>query len=170
MSKHAAGAPAPTVDWSAVLAELEGRKREVDQAIESVRRIAGPHVALGVSPATTVTSGTSNGSAGKRGKRRASAIAPRPGKRKPGTWATPETWAQARTLFEGGTKAEQIATQLGVTKAAIYYHAVHDKPRWKRPKEAKATGEQLPGKVRCPSCELWTERDPCSNCGKKVRR
>ena len=140
------------------IAELEAKRAQIDDAIAVLRAVDGgsaPVVLRSIAPAGTAQA------------------APKPanGKRKPGTWATPETWAQARKLYEAGTESATIAKQLNVTTAAIYYHAAHDKPRWKRPKApAAATGDQLPGKVHCPHCQLWTEHDPCSNCGKKVRK
>jgi hypothetical protein len=104
---------------------------------------------------------------GKR-KTRPKAQAAKP-KHKRRARATPATWAEARQLFESGTDVATIAKRLDVTIAALYYHSA--KEGWKRPKAPKAAaGEQLPGKVRCPHCKLWTDRDPCSSCGKKVRK
>jgi hypothetical protein len=141
---------------SNAIAELVAKRSEIDEAIAVLRRFDGN----GAAPAAIMA--TANGNP----KARATS-----GKRKPGTWATPETWAEVRKLYEAGTGADVIAKQLGVTKAAIYYHAAHEKPHWKRPKGAKApAGDVLPGQVRCPSCQAWTDRDPCTSCGKKVRR
>jgi len=86
---------------------------------------------------------------------------------------------EMQKLYERGDDATAIGKKFGVTNSAVYLRAKAG--RWQRPKSgataspaaaapAEPKRETLPGKVRCTSCDLWTETDPCSNCGKKLKR
>lgn len=129
------------------IAELEAKRAQIDEALTVLRRVENGGAVMVAAPIRTA--GTVKGKT-----------------RKPGTRATPETWAEARKRYEAGADAEGIAKQFGVTTAAIYWQAKHH--GWKRPKVS--AGAQLSGQVRCPSCQAWTNRDPCEHCGKAVRK
>ena len=89
----------------------------------------------------------------------------------------------ARTAYERGDDVTAIAKAAGVTTASIYNWVRAGK--WKRPTSeagkpdrpqpaapaaAANRVEQLPGRVRCPSCETMTSTDPCDGCGKPLPR
>jgi hypothetical protein len=138
------------------IAELERRRSEIDEAIAVLRRVDGNGATATAEPAPakpTATNGKPRSTYGK---------------------VKPEQWDGARDWWDQGISALEIGRRLGITDVSVYDHAkAHKWP--KRPRKigavvAVAQGERMPGKVRCPSCELWTEQDPCSNCGKKVRK
>lgn len=132
------------------IAELEARRAQIDDAIVGLGRCLDGN-------------GTTPPSAPPTRAAKPAPIAGRKGEQ------YEQQAAQVRKLYEQGVETKAIEKQTGVKAATIYYRAKAGK--WKRGKPAAAPkGEALPGKVRCPSCELWTEHDPCSNCGKKVRR
>lgn len=132
------------------IAELEARRAQIDDAIAGLRRClngngTGP---LSTSPTRAAKPAPIAGRKGEKYEQQA---------------------AEVRKLYEQGLETKQIEKQTGVKVATIYYRAKAGK--WKRRKPAATpTCEPLNGKVRCPSCELWTEHDPCSNCGKRVRK
>ena len=107
------------------------------------------------------------------------------GSRYPGS--KPQIRAKARRMWEvKGMSAHDIAREVGVTSTAVY--------QWKKkddwadrgtvadtgvgrvePHEPAAAGPKSPSQderpgVPCPSCELRTTEDPCSNCGQSSYR
>lgn len=78
---------------------------------------------------------------------------------------------KAREQWEAGEATELIAKTAGVTTTSIYNWAKAGK--WKRPEKRTPPaqgGSELGGRVRCPHCQLHTEKDPCEACGKPVRK
>lgn len=132
------------------IAELEARRMQIDDAITALRRLNDAGV-VAAAPVAVADRLRRLPVAGRKGEKYA------------------QQAAQVRALYERGVETKDIEKQTGVKVATIYYRAKVGK--WKRGKPAATPkGETLPGKVRCPSCELWTEHDPCSSCGKKVRK
>jgi|SRR5579859_5056889 len=138
-----------TVDWSAMLTELEADRASIDEKIAAVRILAGQN---GHAPAPETRA--------KRGATRPAA----PSARAAADWVE-----KARLMYERGDAVPAIAKACGKTDAGVYYQA--KAKGWKRPKAPAApTGTELAGNVRCPSCESMTKWDPCEHCHKKVRR
>jgi hypothetical protein len=158
------------IDWDTMLAGLEQQRTgleqelaDVDAVIDAVRRRSAPKVRI-----ADVSKGTLPArKAAKNGKRDGRST------------LTDAQLKAMREQFERGDSAEAIGKKFGVTDSAVYLRA--KKGGWKRPNPGAAASpaaaaptermaEKLAGRVRCTSCDLWTEYDPCENCGKKLKR
>lgn len=141
------------IDWDGMIAELEEQKATavaaIDQKIAAVRLLAGEN---------------GNGSGKAKGKK--PPIRPSFGR------SDPDWQRGARAMFERGERVSAIAKAVKKSEPTIYSTA--SRMGWKRPPgpgvKASAARMELPGNVRCPSCESMTKFDPCEHCGKKVRR
>jgi len=158
------------VDWTDMLTTLEGQRTgleqelaDVDAVIHAVRQRQAP-----------------NGSVVKPTKARKTAAKPKSnGKADGRSRITEAQLVEMQKLYERGDDASAIGKKFGVTNSAVYLRAKAG--RWQRPKSGATASpaaaapadpkrETLPGKVRCTSCDLWTEYDPCEHCGKKLKR
>ena len=104
-------------------------------------------------------------------------IAAKPATR--GRGVDPQVLARIRQQYEAGVPIKKIPEGRGHSGNWIYQLASDGK--WKRPNPGAAAkpaaaaptermAEKLAGRVRCTSCDLWTEYDHCEACGKKLKR
>lgn len=153
------------IDYAAILGELEDQE-QLDQAalaktragIAAIRPLARD--GKKVTPKKVVPHATKAAPPGKPQKHYGR--------------VTPEQWEQAEAWWRAGESAVSIGRRLSITDASVHYHAkAYDWP--KRPRKigavaAASTGVALGGRVTCPACHLKTDRDPCEQCGKPVRK
>jgi len=168
------GGAVTRIDWDAMLAGLEQQKAgleqevaDVDAVIHAVRQRAAPKVSI-ADVQRPRANGSKKSGAGKVGSNtRASSE------------DTDKAKAAAKKRYERGDGVNDIAKDSGRSVQTIYGWA--SAGAWKRPNPGAAASpaaaapteskrETLPGKVRCTSCDLWTEHDPCDHCGKKLKR
>jgi len=170
------------IDWDAMLVGLTDQRTalevelaDVDAVIHAVRQRSAPKGSI-----ASIQRPRANGT-----KRKPVAKAAPAGKTKR-QGLSDDQLVTLKTQYADGTPANQIAARLKITKALLYYYVKtrgfkrkeKQKPGPKTgaaavPAAAAPTermGEKLAGKVRCTSCDLWTEYDPCENCGKKLKR
>lgn len=166
------------IDWNEMLTGLEKQRSgiaqelaDVDAVIETVRQRAAPKVS--VAALQRPRAKPSKNGAPKQGQ---------------GIKVDPATLAPLREQYERGVPVAVIAKKVGKTASTIYgYASVY---KWRRPgveeklsrpnpgaaaspaaaAPIEQTREELSGQVRCTNCDLWTRFDPCSNCGKKLKR
>lgn len=168
------------IDYPALLAQLEQQRAasvqeiaDLDVIIAAVRQRAG-HVVPVLPPArrpgpqrgTGANQHTSGGN-GKRANQHVKTIAPDAAR------------AQARPLYERGDSVAAVAKAVGRSEGTVYSWA--STGAWKRPKGHAAEPGAAPvpddrtklaGSVRCtnPECGVYTDYDPCTKCGKKLKR
>lgn len=160
------------IDWPAMLAQLEHQRAAIDEeradidaVIETIRRRAGPKVTV----------------AALHGLQRAPARHGHATKKAPASVGgkgqakiSDAQLTSMRTQWERGDAAVAIAKAVKVSDATVYARAKAGK--WKRPKKSDSAkvkepaGTKLPGRVRCTSCDVMTEYDPCEHCGSKLKR
>jgi len=165
------------IEWGSMLAGLEQQRTgleqelaDVDAVIQIARQRSAPRVAIADLTKPRATNGR---------KIRGQKIAKPAPKAAPSGKLSPDQVVRMSELYEAGKSVDEIATRFKVTTAAVYYYASSRK--WKRPNPGAAAkpaaaaptermAEKLAGRVRCTSCDLWTDYDPCENCGKKLKR
>lgn len=78
------------------------------------------------------------------------------------------TWEEAEKWWRDGIGAVEIAKRLKCSAATVYYRA----KKWPKrgAKSSAPQGAALGARVRCPECSQITEFDPCTQCGKIIRR
>lgn len=172
------------VDWTAIEAQLNETRATTAQELEDIDAVLETVRARG---ASTPAPKSKAAPAHKNGRAKAK---PTNGKAPRQDKITPDQLATMRTQFEAGVKVAEICKRVGVSDATVYTRAKAG--QWKRPGKAKAARPKsgaaalpaaaapklavveettkLSGNVKCTSCDLWTETDPCKHCGKKLRR
>ena len=154
--------PVSAIDYPGLLAQLEQQDRAIVQEREDLAVIID---AVRKRARVVVPSGLSGN--GQRANQHAKTIAP------------DDAMKKARPLYERGDAVTAVAKAVGRTAATIYTWA--SKEKWARPKGHAAKPDAAPvpdnrtklaGSVRCtnPDCGVYTDYDPCTKCGKALKR
>ena len=187
---HGGGAAVTTSPYASTIAQLEGEIGVLDQrrghlqaAIDTLRGLDG---AAG-SPASMKPS-VSRARASKSGPKPRPTAAPMRTRRAAAKAETPsgsgrskltqEQLAELQRCFVRGDSVEELAESMGLTGAAIYYHA--KKRGWARGEKSSPKAAPAPGAKKitpaetplrtCDSCYQKTRQDPCEHCGKLWKR
>lgn len=179
------------VDWGAMLTGLEAERTaaaqevaDIDAVIATVRQRANGASTPAKRPAKVVAAPAKNGR-GKGGRRSPEAL--------------DAVKAQAKKLYEKNEPVGAIQKACRISGSMLYRWVNQGGWERPKPGAAvepadggalvvepasvtqaeptpvtlateRAQSTELPGAVRCTSCDLWTKSDPCSNCGTKLRR